>query len=58
MANWLTGSNFRSECRVEFDTNQCAEVNRRRVIDWNACIMRIWDGLAQTQIWIAYAQDI
>lgn len=55
MANWSTDSIFRSECSEELETNQGADVIIRRVMDWNACIVRTWDGLAQPQIWIAYA---
>ena len=55
MANWSTDSIFRSECSEKLEANQGADVIIRRVLGWNACIVRIWDGFAQPQIWIAYA---
>jgi len=52
---WSTDSIGRLECSEELDTNQGTDIIMRRVMDWNACIVRIWDGLAQPQIWIPYA---
>jgi hypothetical protein len=32
------------------------DVIRRREIDWKACMVRIWEGLAHPQICMLYAQ--